>query len=284
MDWQELFSQLDAQLAGLAARGIHHLNIAPDEALAEKLRALAGPPPRVDTAEDAAAPPGGPRGRGARLAAQLRSGGAPSPPQVSPPGSSKVEPSVPPPQGGALEALRLQYQDCTACGLSAARNRVVFGVGHPRPAIMFIGEGPGAEEDQQGLPFVGRAGALLTGLIQALGLTREDVYITNVVKCRPPSNRNPQPGEIAACRTILTRQIEALDPRLIVTLGNVPLKALRPDAGGITRERGRPFPYGNCQVLPTFHPSYLLRSPAAIRTCWMDFKQALHLAYSAPST
>ena len=144
---------------------------------------------------------------------------------------------------------------------------------------MFIGEGPGAEEDQQGLPFVGRAGMLLTGLITAMGLTREDVYITNVVKCRPPGNRNPEPDETAACRPILDRQIQLLHPQLIVTLGNVPLKTLRPDAGGITRERGQVFRHGEFQVLPTFHPSYLLRNPDALETCWEDLRLALQLAY-----
>jgi DNA polymerase len=155
----------------------------------------------------------------------------------------------------------------------------VFGVGRDRPRLMFVGEGPGAEEDQQGLPFVGRAGALLTGLIEAAGLTREDVYITNVVKCRPPGNRNPEPDEIAACRPILQRQIELLAPRLIVALGNVPLKVFKPSAAGITRERGTVFPYGEIPVLPTFHPSYLLRNPAALTQCWSDFRAAVALAY-----
>jgi len=140
---------------------------------------------------------------------------------------------------------------------------------------MFIGEGPGADEDEQGLPFVGRAGKLLTGLIRAMGLTREDVYITNVVKCRPPGNRNPEPGEMAACRPILQRQIELLAPGLIVTLGNVPLKLLKPNAAGITKERGNLFDCQGVPVLPTFHPSYLLRNPAAITTCWEDFRQAM---------
>lgn len=144
---------------------------------------------------------------------------------------------------------------------------------------MFIGEGPGADEDDQGLPFVGRAGRMLTGLIEAMGLTREDTYITNVVKCRPPGNRNPEPDELAACRPILERQIELLAPHLIVTLGNVPLKLLKPGAAGITRERGKVFDYRGYSVLPTFHPSYLLRNPAAITTCWEDFRQALERAY-----
>jgi DNA polymerase len=179
----------------------------------------------------------------------------------------------------ALEALRFKFRDCMACKLGTTRNRLVFGTGAVRPPILFIGEGPGAEEDQQGLPFVGRAGALLTGLIAALGLTRDDVYITNVVKCRPPGNRTPEPDEVASCRPILLRQIELLDPRLIVTLGNVPLKALRPDAAGITKERGRTFSFGRWTVLPTFHPSYLLRNAREIPTCWLDFRRASREAF-----
>ena len=244
-------------------------------------------------------------GRAARMAERLRAGGGPSEPAAppaptGPPGASTVpdssaastvsdssaasSSSAPraPEECETLESLSFQYRACTVCKLGHTRSHVVFGVGHARPRLMFIGEGPGAEEDQQGLPFVGRAGALLTGLIQAAGLTRDDVYITNVVKCRPPGNRNPESDEIAACRPILLRQIDLLDPALIVVLGNVPLKALNPSAAGITRERGKPFPFGKWQVLPTFHPSYLLRNPPAIQACWADFKQAVQLAY-APS-
>ena len=179
-----------------------------------------------------------------------------------------------------LEALQFAFRDCLACQLGKGRNRLVFGTGANRPRLLFIGEGPGAEEDVQGLPFVGRAGALLTGFITALGLTRADVYITNVVKCRPPSNRTPEPDEVSSCRPILIRQIELLDPRLIVTLGNVPLKALNPQAAGITKERGRIFPFLRWTVLPTFHPSYLLRNARDIQTCWADFRHAFREAYS----
>lgn len=200
-------------------------------------------------------------------------GGAPAGP------AAKPTETTAPAEIHTLESLAFHFRNCMACGLGASRNRLVFGTGPGRPAILFIGEGPGAEEDQQGLPFVGKAGELLTGLIAALGLTRDDVYITNVVKCRPPGNRNPEAGEAAACRPILERQIELLDPSLIVTLGNVPLKALKPSAAGITRERGSTFSYRSWTVLPTFHPSYLLRDPTRIETCWRDFKQAFQLAY-----
>ncbi|MBI3991642.1 MAG: uracil-DNA glycosylase [Candidatus Lambdaproteobacteria bacterium] len=188
-------------------------------------------------------------------------------------------PEMPLSQIKTLESLQAQFRNCMACKLGRTRTNLVFGVGHASPRLMFIGEGPGAEEDQQGLPFVGRAGALLTGLIAALGLTREDVYIANVVKCRPPGNRAPEPDEVLACRRILERQIELLNPALIVSLGNVPLKALNPAAGGITRERGRAFPFREWTVLPTFHPSYLLRNQQALGDCWADFKAAFARAY-----
>lgn len=178
-----------------------------------------------------------------------------------------------------LESLQMQYRNCANCGLSESRNRLVFGAGHEAPRILFVGEGPGAEEDQQGIPFVGRAGKLLTGLILATGLTREDTYITNVVKCRPPQNRNPEPHEMASCGPILQRQIELLNPALIIALGNVPLKFFKPNARGITSERGKVFEYGNWLVLPTFHPSYLLRNQNAIADCWLDFRQAMDRVY-----
>ncbi|MCZ6728279.1 MAG: uracil-DNA glycosylase [SAR324 cluster bacterium] len=280
MDWREILEQLEAQLASLERQGVGYLNLAPDQALARQL-SQASPVPEAATGTES-------RGRAAQLAARLKGGTAivtgQPPPEPAPPPEEDL--SRPPrvASGGAasLDELSAEYGACMACALAGGRNCLVFGAGHERSAIMFIGEGPGAEEDQQGLPFVGRAGALLTGMIQALGLTRDDVYITNVVKCRPPGNRNPQPEEIAACRPILQQQIELLDPKLIVTLGNVPLKVLRPNAAGITRERGRTFSYGNWQVLPTFHPSYLLRNQAAIQTCWLDFKLAFRLAYPQP--
>ena len=316
MDWREMLADLEATLMQLEARGVRYLNIAEDPALAERLRAYpgvgdfplapgAGDAPAAVGEASGAAPgaggdaPGAP-GRAARVAQRLRAGGgtpepASPPVHTGPPGagasmvsdssaSVSASPATPqaPEQCDTLESLSFQYRACTVCKLGHTRNHVVFGVGHARPRLMFIGEGPGAEEDQQGLPFVGRAGALLTGLIQAAGLTRDDVYITNVVKCRPPGNRNPQPDEIASCRPILLRQIALLDPTLIIVLGNVPMKALNPSAAGITRERGKPFSFGKWQVLPTFHPSYLLRNPPAIQACWADFKQAIQLAY-APS-
>jgi DNA polymerase len=263
--WEELVADVVRHLERLDAAGVRFLNLAPDAELAT----LRPASPAAPVAQFVAAP-----------ARQL----APRAPQPDPPAPAVAPSETMPPRAigeiNTLESLYLRFRDCAQCKLAPTRNRLVFGVGNDRPRILFIGEGPGAEEDEQGLPFVGRAGQLLTGLIKAMGLVREDVYITNVVKCRPPGNRNPEPDEIAACRPILKRQIELLDPRLIVTLGNVPLKALNPDAGGITRERGRVFAYGRWRVLPTFHPSYILRSPDAIADCWADLRRAFALAYA----
>lgn len=262
MDVKTLLAELEAALARIDDAGIRYLSVAPaHEPFAHDApEREAAAPAQPHPAAPAAGRPAAPAGRGA------------DPPQ-------DASPPRPPSELATLEALQFEFRDCRACKLAKGRHRVVFGTGAARPQILFIGEGPGADEDQQGLPFVGRAGALLTGFISALGLTREDVYITNVVKCRPPGNRTPEPDEIASCRPILMRQIELLDPRLIVTLGNVPLKALNPGAAGITKERGRLFPFQRWNVLPTFHPSYLLRNPRDIPICWLDFRRAFREAY-----
>jgi DNA polymerase len=260
---RRLLSELERQIEALERAGVRWVNVPGAPAAPAAPTAPAPAQPAVPTAP-APAQPAAP----------------PAPARAAPPPASAARPH--PSAVETLESLRLQTLDCAQCKLCETRTQVVFGVGSDRPRILFIGEGPGADEDAQGEPFVGRAGRLLTGLILAMGLVREDVYITNVVKCRPPENRNPEPAEIASCRPILQRQIELLDPRLIVTLGNVPLKALHPQAGGITRARGTPFTYQRWQVLPTFHPSYLLRNPAAIDICWRDFRSALHAAYAEP--
>ena len=162
-----------------------------------------------------------------------------------------------------FEALRADALACTKCPLAATRTQVVFGSGDPRAALMFVGEGPGAEEDRQGLPFVGRAGQLLTRLIADVGLTRDDVYIANVVKCRPPGNRDPEAIEIASCRPYLEAQLEFVAPRVVVTLGNFATKLLLDTKEGITKLRGREFPYGTEPgtpiVVPTLHPAAVLR-------------------------
>jgi uracil-DNA glycosylase len=175
----------------------------------------------------------------------------------------------------ALAALREDIGDCTRCTLHRGRTHLVFGVGNPETPLMFVGEGPGAEEDQQGIPFVGRAGQLLTQIITAMGYERDQVYIANVVKCRPPENRNPEPDEIASCEPFLHHQIEVIRPRVIVALGKFAAQTLLRTTESISRLRGRFHRLGAAEVMPTFHPSYLLRNPAAKREVWDDMKQVM---------
>jgi DNA polymerase len=177
----------------------------------------------------------------------------------------------------ALAALRAEIGDCTRCKLHAGRTHLVFGVGDPHARLMFVGEGPGADEDEQGEPFVGRAGQLLTQIIKAMGYERDQVYIANVVKCRPPNNRNPEPDEIGECEPFLMRQIDAIRPTAIVALGKFAAQTLLRTDAPISRLRGRFHPLGEAHVMPTFHPSYLLRTPAAKREVWEDMKQVMAL-------
>ena len=187
----------------------------------------------------------------------------------------KVEPSVPERATLSRETLvevRADLGDCTRCVLHEKRTNLVFGVGNPSADLMFIGEGPGFEEDRQGIPFVGPAGRLLTKIISAIDLSRDDVYIANVVKCRPPGNRDPEPEEVEECRSFLDRQVDAIRPKVICALGRVSaLNLLRTDEG-ITRIRGRIYPYRGAKLVPTFHPAYLLRNPEKKRECWQDMK------------
>lgn len=168
------------------------------------------------------------------------------------------EPSMRDP-GAVLSALREEIGDCKRCKLCHARKTIVFGVGNPSASLMFVGEGPGADEDAQGEPFVGRAGQKLNEMIRAIGLTREDVYIANVVKCRPPGNRDPEADEVGTCSPFLFRQIEAIQPKVIVTLGSPATKTLLDTKAGITSLRGRWGSFRGIPVMPTFHPAFLLR-------------------------
>jgi DNA polymerase len=182
------------------------------------------------------------------------------------------------PRPAAMEGLseiRADLGDCRRCKLAGHRRRIVFGAGAPRAQLMFVGEGPGREEDEQGEPFVGEAGRLLDRIIAAIRLRREDVYITNVVKCRPPGNRLPEPDEIRACMPFLRRQIAAVKPRLICTLGGCAAQSLLETTEPISRLRGRFFDRGGIRVLPTFHPAYLLRTPEKKREVWEDMKRLM---------
>jgi uracil-DNA glycosylase len=175
----------------------------------------------------------------------------------------------------SLEDVRLDLGECTRCKLWTTRTRIVFGEGNPKAELMFVGEAPGADEDATGRPFVGRAGQLLTKMIEAIGLKREDVYIANVIKSRPPGNRAPEKDEVEACIPFLFRQIAVIRPRLIVALGNPATQALLQTRTGITQIRGSLQDYPRIpgiKVLPTFHPAYLLRSPDKKREAWEDLK------------
>jgi DNA polymerase len=173
----------------------------------------------------------------------------------------------------ALAAVRAEIGDCTRCKLhTQGRTQIVFGVGNPDADLMFVGEAPGADEDAQGIPFVGRAGQLLTKIIEAIGLTRDDVYIANVIKCRPPGNRNPEPDEVETCEPFLFQQIDFIKPKVIVALGKFGAQTLLRTLDPISRLRGRVYDYRGAKLIPTFHPAYLLRNPSSKREVWEDMK------------
>ena len=182
---------------------------------------------------------------------------------------------------GTLGSIRQELGDCRRCKLAHGRTQIVFGVGNPAADLMFVGEGPGEDEDRRGEPFVGRAGQLLTEIItNGMGLRRSDVYIANVVKCRPPGNRNPEPDEIAECKPFLLSQIDAVAPKVIVALGKFAAHTLLETTLPISKLRGRWFEFRGRRLMPTFHPSYLLRTPSEKKLAWEDIKlvmQALEL-------
>jgi uracil-DNA glycosylase family 4 len=178
-------------------------------------------------------------------------------------------------EGDTLERIREDLGECTRCRLHERRNKIVFGAGNPRAELVFVGEGPGHDEDMQGLPFVGRAGKLLTQMIEAMGLTREQVYICNVVKCRPPENRKPEDEEVATCSPYLYRQLDVIAPKAIVCLGLTAAQALLKTKDSISRFRGTWFDYRNTKLLATYHPAYLLRNPAAKGEVWKDLQKVM---------
>jgi uracil-DNA glycosylase len=182
-----------------------------------------------------------------------------------------------------LDEIKAKYRACSLCPLGTlGRKNVVFGAGDPNAELMFIGEGPGRDEDTQALPFVGRAGKLLEKIIEAMGLTREKVFISNVVKCRPPQNRTPLPNESQICKNeILLKEINIVTPRAICTLGTVATQGLLGEAISISRARGNIFYFQNIPVLPTFHPAYLLRNPEQKKTVWNDMQQLMKLLANA---
>ena len=189
----------------------------------------------------------------------------------------KVEPGQDPlaqDKRAALEELKGQAQGCKECNLSESRRNLVFGEGNLDALLMFVGEAPGLEEDIQGRPFVGKAGVLLTKIIEAMGLKREDVYIANCLKCRPPQNRSPLPSEIIACREFLTKQIKTIKPKLICCLGKFSAQTLLISEEPISKLRGRFYDFEDIKIMPTFHPAYLLRNPGDKKLVWEDMKKA----------
>jgi uracil-DNA glycosylase family 4 len=235
------------------------------------------------------------RGRSGTLGVSLR----PSPAAASPPAPAPTAPTTddepltpyptPPPvlydegqvmhSGRGLNALRAEIGDCQRCKLAKGRRHIVFGTGNPEANLMFVGEAPGADEDAQGEPFVGAAGQLLTKMIQAMGYRREDVYICNVIKCRPPQNRNPEPDEIAACEQFLRKQIAIVQPRLIVALGKFAAHFLCGETTPITRLRGNLRTFHEIPVMPTYHPAFLLRDASRKGEAWADLKQVMAMLH-----
>ncbi len=171
-----------------------------------------------------------------------------------------------------LEEIRGILGECTRCKLHPHRTQIVFGVGNPKAELVFVGEAPGAEEDAQGEPFVGRAGQLLTRMIEAIGLKRDEVYICNVIKCRPPNNRTPEPDEIASCESFLTAQLKAIKPKFICTLGGIAVQTLLKTKAPLSKLRGRFHDYQGIPLLVTYHPAYLLRNPSEKRAAWQDLQ------------
>jgi DNA polymerase len=210
----------------------------------------------------------------------------PSPESRAPSPELPACPSIPLPfvrSAEGLKAIRDELGDCTRCKLHGqGRKQIVFGVGNPAADIMFVGEAPGADEDTQGVPFVGRAGQLLTKMIEAMGLSRDEVYIANVLKCRPPSNRDPQPDEVESCEPFLFQQIATVQPKVVIALGAFAARTLLKTQDPISRLRGRIYDYRGAQLIPTFHPSFLLRSPGYKREAWEDLKKALGLLGRQP--
>jgi len=192
------------------------------------------------------------------------------------PGSPRKKAPAPPPaplSSLTLEGVREELGDCRRCKLHPTRTNIVFGTGNPKARLVFVGEGPGRDEDLQGKPFVGLAGQLLTKIIQAIQLTREEVYIANIIKCRPPGNRNPEPDEIQACEPFLIKQLEAIRPKLICALGTFAAQTLLKTEERISLLRGKFHQYQGIQLMPTYHPAYLLRNPNFKRDVWEDMKK-----------
>jgi uracil-DNA glycosylase len=192
---------------------------------------------------------------------------APVQTKVQPPIQASSQPA------DSLEAIRADIGDCQRCKLAPTRTNIVFGSGNPSAELVFVGEAPGYDEDQQGLPFVGRAGQLLTKIIESINIKREDVYICNILKCRPPDNRNPEPDEVAACSPFMKRQLASIKPKVVCCLGTFAAQTVLQTQAPISKLRGKFYDMDGMRIIATFHPAYLLRSPDKKREVWEDMKQ-----------
>jgi uracil-DNA glycosylase len=246
-DWRD-------ELRLLRDLGFTHLDIPPGASGEIAGEALARPGSESDSAEDVAA-------ASEALSAVHSEPGGPATGQIV--------------ASADLKVLSQIAAGCLRCRLAKGRTQVVFGVGNPTAELMFIGEAPGHDEDVQGKPFVGRAGQLLTDIIRAMKLTRDQVYIANVIKCRPPGNRNPEPDELDACRPFIRRQVALIRPKVIVTLGRFALQSLMEKGYAISAVRGQWLLLEGVKVMPTYHPAYLLRNPAAKKDVWTDMKKVM---------
>jgi uracil-DNA glycosylase len=257
-------------LAATGATGVERSTVAP--AAPPEAPRQARPVARPDVTPRVAAAPSGPSGaRSAPVSSPL----APiiAPPPVRLPAAAELAPDE---KLRRLDVLRDTVKGCTRCALHAGRIQTVFARGTGTSGLCFVGEGPGADEDEQGFPFVGKAGQLLDKMISAMGFSRDEVYVCNIVKCRPPENRKPEPEEMAACMPYLEEQLSTLRPQVIVALGATAVQGIFGTSEGITRLRGRWKLYkGEVPVMPTFHPAFLLRNPAAKKEVWDDLQAVL---------
>jgi len=222
------------------------------------------------------------RPRGREPGPAIERAAVPVPDRTMPPAAGVEVAASPDARRAGLEELRAVALSCRACALCERRNTVVFGAGEVGARLMFVGEGPGADEDRQGGPFVGRAGELLNRIIGALEMRREETYIANIVKCRPPGNRDPLPGEVAACRDYLDRQIDLVGPQVLVALGRVAAHALLGTEGSLASLRGRWFDVRGVPTIVTYHPAAMLRNSAYKRPAWDDFRKARERMLQAP--
>jgi len=273
---QELAGEAVRHLRWLEESGVREVPPAPAKPVAPR-SAQAGPPPREVRGSGGQRPPASPP-----------TSAAPAPPgAVSP-----APPARAPARAYSLDdkgcgspellAIRSDLGECARCKLAGGRTNLVFGTGNPAAELVFVGEGPGADEDLQGEPFVGKAGQLLTKMIEAMGFRRQQVYIANVVKCRPPGNRNPEPDEIEPCEPFLRRQLEAVRPKVIVALGKFAAQTLLRSEIPISKLRGTWSTYQGVKLMPTFHPAYLLRSPEEKKKAWADLQLVMAELGKAP--